>query len=96
MALRTAPVVGGVMRRVFIIAAGMMVSSGAFAADYRSQYREPRVVYAEPIYTPYVPPVYYLPSPPQYVQDLRTGAPGHWVQLQPTFLERLFGRGDGY
>jgi hypothetical protein len=86
------------MRRFFIIAAGMLVSSGAFAADYRSDYREPRVarVYAAPVYTPYVPPVYYLPSPPQYVQDLRTGAPGHWVQLQPSLLDRLFGPGDGY
>ena len=49
-----------------------------------------------PAYVPYVPPVYYLPSPPQYVQDLRTGAPGRWVQLQPSFLDRLFGTRDGY
>lgn len=100
MALRIAPVAEGVMRKVFIIAVATIVSSAAFAADYRSDYREPRVVssreYAAPMYTPYVPPVYYLPSPPQYVQDLRTGAPGRWVQLQPTFLDQLFGRGDGY
>ena len=90
------------MRKVLIIAAGMLVSSAAFAAAYGSRYHQPRayaspsVVHAAPAYVPYVPPVYYLPSPPQYVQDLRTGAPGRWVQLQPTFLERLFGPGDGY
>jgi PAB1-binding protein PBP1 len=88
------------MRKILIVAVAMMASSAALAADYDSQYREPRVVssrvYAAPMYTPYVPPMYYLPSPPQYVQDLRTGAPGRWVQLQPTFLDRLFGRGDGY
>lgn len=88
------------MRSVLIATVGMMASFPAFAADYRSQYHEPRAfsapsrVYAEPVYTPYVPPVYYLPSPPQYVQDLRTGAPGRWVQLEPSFLDRLFGRRD--
>ena len=42
---------------------------------YRSQYYAPRgfpSAYAAPVYVPHVPPVYYLPSPPQYVQDLRT------------------------
>lgn len=87
------------MRKVFILAGGMMISSGAFAADYRAQYHEPLGYpspHAAPAYVPYVPPVYYLPSPPQYVQDLRTGAPGRWVQLQPSLLDRLFGIGDGY
>ena len=88
------------MRKVFIIAGAMIISSGALAADYRSQYYEPHgspaVVSAAPAYVPYVPPVYYLPSPPQYVQDLRAGAPGRWVQLQPSLLDRLFGTGDGY
>jgi hypothetical protein len=88
------------MRRVLIVAVAMSASSAAVAADYHAQYREPRVIssreYAAPMYAPYVPPMYYLPSPPQYVQDLRTGAPGRWVQLQPTFLDQLFGRGDGY
>jgi len=87
------------MRQILIIAAATIASSGALAADYRGQYYEPRAVAsprAAPAYVPYVPPVYYLPSPPQYVQDLRTGAPGRWVQLQPTFFERLFGPGDGY
>lgn len=89
------------MRRVLIVAGAIIVSSSAFAADYGSRY-QPRVhassstAYAAPAYAPYVPPVYYLPSPPQYVQDLRTGAPGRWVQLQPSFLDRLFGPGDGY
>lgn len=87
------------MRQILIIAAAMIASSGAHAADYRSRYYEPRAVtspHAAPAYIPHVPPVYYLPSPPQYVQDLRTGAPGRWVYLQPTFFERLFGPGDGY
>lgn len=90
------------MRKLFIVAVGMIASSAAFAADYGSPYPERRAVssrarvYAEPMYAPYVPPMYYLPSPPQYVQDLRTGAPGRWVQLQPTILDQLFGRGDGY
>ncbi|MES2197580.1 MAG: hypothetical protein V4517_24440 [Pseudomonadota bacterium] len=87
------------MHRVLIVAAAMIASSGAVAADYRSPYYEPHhssAVRAAPAYVPYVPPVYYLPSPPQYVQDLRTGAPGRWVQLQPSFLDRLFGVGDGY
>jgi hypothetical protein len=75
-----------------LIAAGAIISStSAFAADYRAGYYEPGV-YSAPraVYVPYVPPVYYLPSPPQYVQDLRTGEPGHWVQFQPSFLDRLF------
>lgn len=87
------------MRKVLIITAVTIASTGAVAADYRPQYQQPREVYAPhaaPAYVPYVPPVYYLPSPPQYVQDLRTGAPGRWVQLQPSFLDRLFGTRDGY
>lgn len=89
--------------KVLIIVGGMIASPAASAADYRTEYSDPRAYgtpsngYAKPAYVPYVPPVYYLPSPPQYVQDLRTGAPGHWVQLKPSFLDRLFGRfGDGY
>ena len=87
------------MRKVLLIATITVASSGAWAADYRSQsdgFSPPLAVRTAPIYAPYVPPVYYLPSPPQYVQDLRTGAPGRWVQLQPSFLDRLFGTGDGY
>ena len=87
------------MKKIFIVAAAAIASSGVLAADYRSQYYEPRAfpsADAAPVYVPHVPPVYYLPSPPQYVQDLRTGAPGRWVQLQPSFLDRLFGTGDGY
>ena len=83
---------------VALIAAGAIYSTPGFAADYRAGYYEPRAYSApQAPYVPYVPPVYYLPSPPQYVQDLRTGAPGHWVQLQPSFLDRLFGEPrDGY
>jgi hypothetical protein len=92
------------IRKTVIIAVGMVASSAVFAADYRAGNYEPRrynsrpaEVYARPAYVPYVPPVYYLPSPPQYVQDLRTGAPGHWVQLRPSFLDQLFGDlRDGY
>jgi hypothetical protein len=92
------------IRKTLIVAAGMIVSSATFAADYRSGYYVPRnsppVVYAAPAYVPYVsyvPPVYYEPSPLQYVQDLRTGAPGHWVQLKPSLLDRIFGElNDGY
>jgi hypothetical protein len=96
-----------------IVAGATIASTTAvFAADYRADSYEPRgisppAVYAaptvltaiqpRPMYVPYVPPMYYLPSPPHYVQDLRTGAPGHWVQLQPSFFDRLFGEfRDGY
>ena len=95
-----------------IIAGATVASTAVLAADYRTDshqprsYRSPAAVYAaptvlaiqpRPIYVPYVPPIYYLPSPPFYVQDLRTGAPGHWVQLQPSFFDRLFGEfRDGY
>lgn len=95
-----------VVMRIFkalVIAAAMLASPCALAADYRAGYREPRgygapaETYVRPAYVPYVPPVYYLPSPPQYVQDLRTGAPGRWVQLEPSLLDRLFGEfRDGY
>ena len=89
--------------KVLIIAGGMTAPLAATAADYRAAYHEPRVysaspgVYAAPAYVPYVPPVTYLPSPPQYVQDMRTGYPGHWEQLKPSLMDQLFGRlGDGY
>jgi hypothetical protein len=86
--------------KALIVVGTMLAPSAAFAADYRAE-PGPRgytsYYYARPAYVPYVPPVYYMPSPPQYVQDLRTGAPGHWVQLQPSFLDRLFGEPrDGY
>lgn len=85
------------IRKTLIVAAGMIVSSATFAADYYVPRNSPPVVYAAPAYVPYVPPVYYAPSPLQYVQDLRTGAPGHWVQLKPSLLDRIFGQlNDGY
>ena len=89
------------MGKILIVACGMMAHDAALAADYRAEYRAPsyrtpHVIYAVPTYVPYVPPVYYLPSPPQYVQDLRTGAPGYWVQLKPTFFDRIFGERAGY
>jgi hypothetical protein len=75
-----------------IVAGAVIASTSAFAADYRADSHEPRSYgLVRSVYTPYVPPVYYLPSPPQYVRDLRTGDPGHWVQLQPTLFDRLFG-----
>jgi hypothetical protein len=83
------------MRRsgTMITTAAIVASTSVFAADYRADYPHEPPMRSAPraLYTPYVPPVYYLPSPPQYVQDLRSGAPGHWVQLQPTLFERLFG-----
>lgn len=89
--------------KALLIASGTMTSPHVFAADYRADYHEPRVygspaaVYAGPTYVPYVAPVYLMPSPPQFVQDLRTGAPGRWVQLKPTFLDRLLGEfREGY
>ena len=89
--------------KALLITSGIIASSTAFAADYRAGYHEPRrystapAIYAGPTYVPYVAPVYLMPSPPQYVQDLRTGAPGHWIQLKPSFLDRLFGEfRDGY
>ena len=91
------------IRQALLIAGGMIASSAVFAADYRADVYQARsrsslpAIYATPAYAPYVPPLYYLPSPPQYVQDLRTGAPGRWVQIQPSFLDRLFGEfRDGY
>ena len=83
--------------KALLIASGTMITPAVLAADYRAEYQEPRVygtppaVYAGPTYVPYVAPVYLMPSPPQYVQDLRTGAPGRWVQLKPSFLDRLLG-----
>lgn len=89
--------------KALLIASGTMISPEVFAADYRAEYHEPHVysaptaVYAGSTYVPYVAPVYLMPSPPQYVQDLRTGAPGRWVQLKPSFLDRLLGEfRDGY
>lgn len=89
--------------KALLIASGMMVSPAVFAADYRADHYEsraystPPAFYAGPTYVPYVAPVYHMPSPPQYVQDLRTGAPGQWVQLKPSFLDRLLGEfRDGY
>ena len=73
-----------------MVAGAIVFSAPGFAADYRAGYYEPGVNrYPQPVYVPYVPPVYYLPSPPQYVRDLRTGDPGHWVQTQPGFFDRL-------
>ena len=83
--------------KALLIASGLTISPAVLAADYPAEHREPRAygtppaVYAVPTYVPYVAPVYYMPSPPQYVQDLRTGAPGRWVQLKPSFLDRLLG-----
>jgi hypothetical protein len=99
MAARPNRVIVAMRVVVSLIVAGALTSStSAFAADYRANFYEPRSYSSlRPVYTPYVPPLYYLPSPPQYVQDLRTGGPGHWVQLQPTWFERLFREpGNGY
>jgi hypothetical protein len=86
-----------------LIAASMLVSTAAGAADYRterhrSHARSPRVAYAaQPIMgIRQMPPLYYVNAPPHYVQDLRFGGPGYWVQNQPSLLDRLFGPRDYY
>jgi hypothetical protein len=83
--------------QALLVASVTTISPTVFAADYPADhwgqrgYGTASTVYAAPTYVPYVAPVYLMPSPPQYVQDLRTGAPGHWVQLKPSFLDRLLG-----
>ena len=78
--------------KALLVASASMISTGVFAADYRAEYQGPREYRAPPAaYVPYVAPVYLMPSPPQYVQDVRTGAPGRWVQLKTSFLDRLLG-----
>jgi hypothetical protein len=82
-----------------LIVASMLASTAAAAADYRSERRSrgyghrPHVVYAAPPYLGIrqVPPTYYVNAPPHYVQDLRFGGPGYWVQTQPPLLDQLFG-----
>ena len=67
----------------------------AQSADYNTTrtYRDP-----PPVFVGIAPPrpVYLVASPPQYIQDLRTGQPGRWVVLQPSFFDRLFGERNGY
>lgn len=89
--------------RALIIAAGVAAPLAVSAADYPANCHGPggqrhaSNFCATPAYVPYVPPLYYLPSPPQYVRDLRAGGPGRWVQRQPSFFDRLFGAfQDGY
>lgn len=80
----------------FLICIGIVATSTpALAADYR-----PRRVALDPpaifVGIPPPPPVFLVASPPQYVQDLRTGRAGYWVTLQPSFIDRLFGERNGY
>ena len=70
-------------------------STPAFGADYsyRVAAREKPAVF---VGIPAPPPVYIVASPPQYVQDLRTDRPGHWITPQPSLFERFFGERNGY
>jgi hypothetical protein len=81
------------MRFVFALALAFVASSGASAADYRGAdyYPAPQPYGIRP-----APPMYIVAAPPHYVQDARTGRPGRWVVLQPTFWDRLFGDRMGY
>jgi hypothetical protein len=82
-------------RQNFISIVLITTSTCALAADYptrREMLDPPRVVY---VGIPGPRPVLLVPSPPQYVQDSRTGWAG-WVVLQPSFMDRLFGERNGY
>lgn len=71
-------------------------STAASSADYYSSARpafNPPVVF---VGIPPPKPIYLVASPPQYMQDLRTGRPGYWITPQRSFLDRLFGERDGY
>jgi hypothetical protein len=72
----------------------VLVSTAAEAADYRDgPYRSRRShAHVHPAYAiRQVPPTYYVNAPPHYVQDLRTGEPGYWVDNRRTWLDQIFG-----
>lgn len=76
--------------------AGVLIASGpGTAADYgRPVFHAPAPMVFSGIRP--APPLYYVAAPPQYVQDMRTGRPGRWVTLQPSFFDRVFGERNGY
>lgn len=78
-----------------LIIATALCSTAASAADYRDapyRSRSHRAhVHAHPAYAiRQVPPTYYVNAPPHYVQDLRTGEPGMFVEHQRSWLDQLF------
>ena len=78
-----------------LIIATALCSTAASAADYRDGHQRSRghraQHYAHPAYAiRQVPPTYYVNAPPHYVQDLRTGEPGMFVEHQRSFLDQLF------
>ena len=84
------------MRSVhLLIIASALFSTAASAADYRDGHQRSRSHraqhYTHPAYAiRQVPPTYYVNAPPHYVQDLRTGEPGMFVEHQRSFLDQLF------
>ena len=83
------------MRSVhLLIIASALVSTAASAADYRDGHRSRgrSHTYADATYPiRQVPPTYYVNARPNYVQDLRTGEPGYWVDHRCTWLDQFFG-----
>ena len=74
----------------------LAITTPSLAADYR---QSSQVALYPPIGYVGIPtpkPIYLVASPPQYVQDLRTGRPGYWITPQPSFFDRLFGERNGY
>ena len=79
-----------------LVLASALWSTGAVAADYRDgsprsrAYRAQAYAYPAPAFRA-VPPTYYVDAPPHYVQDLRAGEPGYWVDNRRTVLDQIFG-----
>jgi hypothetical protein len=79
----------------FLIIASALFSSAATAADYRDAYPRRHRTHAHyalpaPAFRQ-VPPTYYVDAPPRYIQDVRTGEPGYWVDNRRTLLDQIFG-----
>jgi hypothetical protein len=78
-----------------LIIASALCSTAASAADYRDGTYRARGhrahVHAHPSYAirP-VPPTYYVDAPAHYVQDLRTGEPGVFVENPRSWLDQIF------
>ena len=84
------------MRSVsLLILAGVLASSSAFAADYRDGAYRSRAYRSAYVQQPRgfraVPPTYYVDAPPRFIQDVRTGEPGYWVDNRRTVLDEIFG-----
>jgi len=91
---------GDAVRFLMILFSATIVTTSALAADYRDAPYSSRRAARYPV-TAYngirqAPPLYYVNAPPRFVQDLRTGDPGHWVVRQPNLIEQIFGYHDYY